>query len=83
MIWIQTVGLIGGSLIVLALIRDFLAGLGQERIWSDPDLEESQDFYRVSDQGLAPVIPILKEDRLDDMHSFKDSPRDDVRGRLA
>ena len=83
MVWIQTVGLIGGSLIVLALIRDFLAGLGQERIWSDPDLEESQDFYRVSDRGLAPVIPILKEDRLDDVHSFKDSPRDDVRGRLA
>jgi len=83
MVWIQTFGLICGSLLVLALIRDFLAGLGQERIWSDPDLEESQGYYRVSNQGLAPVIPILKEDRLDDMHSFKDSPRDDVRGRLA
>jgi hypothetical protein len=83
MIWIQTVGLIGGSLLVLALIRDFLAGLGQERIWSDPVLDESQDYYRVSSQGLAPVIPILKEDRLDDMHSFEDSPRDDIRGRLA
>lgn len=83
MIWIQTVGLIGGSLLVLALIRDFLAGLGQERIWSDPVLEESQDYYRASNQGLAPVIPILKEDGLDDMYSFEDSPRDDLRGRLA
>jgi hypothetical protein len=83
MVWIQSIGLIAGSLLVLALIRDFLAGLGQERIWSDPDLEESQDYYGFLDQGLAPVIPILKEDRLDDMHSFKDSPRDDLRGRLA
>lgn len=49
--WIQTFGLICGSLLVLALIRDFLAGLGQERIWSDPDLEESQGYSGFRTRG--------------------------------
>jgi hypothetical protein len=81
--WFQTIGFIAGALIVLALIRDFLAGLGQERIWSDPNLDELQDNNRDSFRALAPVIPILKEDRLDDVHSFEDSPRNGIRGRYA
>ncbi len=81
--WFQAIGLIAGALVVLTLIRDFLAGLAQERIWSDPALDELQDYNRDSYRELAPVIPILKEDRLGDVHSFEDSPRDGIRGRFA
>jgi hypothetical protein len=83
MVWFQAIGFVAGALVVLALIRDFLAGLDQERIWSDPDLDELQDYNRDSFGALAPVIPILKEDRLDGVHSFGDSPRDRIRGRFA
>ena len=83
MIWFQAIGFIAGALVVLALIRDFLAGLDQERIWSDPDLDELQNNNRDSFGALAPVIPILKEDRLGDLHSFEDSPRDGIFGRFA
>ena len=80
--WFETIGLLGGALLVLALIRDFLAGLDQERIWSDPELEELQ-YNRDSHSGLAPVIPILKEDRLDDSYLLEDPPQDDLRGYFA
>ena len=81
--WFQGIGLLAGAVVVLALIRDFLAGLGRERIWSDPYLDELQDYNRDSYRGLAPVIPILKEDRVGDVHSFKDSPRGSITDRLA
>jgi hypothetical protein len=81
--WFQAIGFLAGALVGFALIRDFLAGLGQERIWSDPDLDELQDYNRDSFRALAPVIPILKEDRLGDVHSLDDSSRDGIRGRFA
>ncbi|MGQ0678292.1 MAG: hypothetical protein ACT4OM_01295 [Actinomycetota bacterium] len=81
--WMQFSGMILGSVLALALVRDFLAGLGRERIWSDPALEDTRVPNRFSELGLAPVIPILKEERLDDMHAFTDEPSNDLRGRLA
>lgn len=76
--WIQILVAALGSLLVLALVRDFVAGLGQDRIWSDPDAETTYSQSNLP-RGLAPVIPILKEDRLDDIHSFTDKSNDNVR----
>lgn len=80
--WIQVLVTALGSVLVLALVRDFLAGLGEERIWSDPRSEETSDCSNMH-QGLAPAIPILKEDRLDDIRPFTDKSDENIRGHLA
>lgn len=80
--WIQVLVAALGSLLAFLLVRDFLAGLGEERIWSDPRSEDTSDHSN-QHRGLAPVIPILKEDRVDDIRSFTDKSDENIRGRLA
>ena len=44
MSWIQAVLAIPVAFIVAALIHDFFAGLGEERLWSDPALDDPESF---------------------------------------
>ena len=44
MSWIQMILAIPVALIVAALIHDFLAGLGEERLWSDPAFDDPDTF---------------------------------------
>lgn len=78
--WVQVLGIVLGSLVFLALIRDFMAGMGRERIWSDPAGDQTSQTLQT---GLAPVVSMLKEEDIDDdLHIFADQ-QPDVRGRLA
>jgi hypothetical protein len=40
MTWIQVAIAIPAAFFVWTLVRDFFAGLGEERLWSDPESEE-------------------------------------------
>jgi hypothetical protein len=47
MTWIQLAIAVPALLLVAALVHDFLAGLGEERLWSDPAIGDPQSFaYR-------------------------------------
>jgi hypothetical protein len=41
MTWIQVAIAIPAAFFVWTLVRDFLAGLGEERLWSDPESDET------------------------------------------
>lgn len=49
MSFIQMALVIPAALLVAALIHDFLAGLGEERLWSDPVANDEDSFtYRTT-----------------------------------
>lgn len=41
MTWIQVALVVPAAFFVWTLVRDFLAGLGEDRLWSDPELDET------------------------------------------
>lgn len=54
MSWIQITFAIPAALLFVALVHDFLAGLGEERLWSDPIADDPQSFsYRETMAGPA------------------------------
>jgi hypothetical protein len=44
MSWLQVVLAVPVAFLVVALIHDFFAGLGEERLWSDPYLDDPESF---------------------------------------
>ena len=52
MSWIQIAIVVPAVLLVVALVHDFFAGLGEERLWSDPIVNDPQSFgYRETRAG--------------------------------
>ncbi len=42
--WLQVIVAIPVALMAIALIHDFFAGLGEERLWSDPALDDADSL---------------------------------------
>ena len=55
---IQLVVAIPVALVLVALIHDFIAGLGEERLWSDPYLEDPESFRNraAAARGLTTTV---------------------------
>ena len=54
MSWIQVTIALPSIALVVALVHDFLAGLGEERLWSDPALDDPQSLaYRAAAAELT------------------------------
>jgi hypothetical protein len=54
MSFIQMALLIPAALLVVALVHDFLAGLGEERLWSDPVAQDPDSFtYQTTVAGRS------------------------------
>jgi hypothetical protein len=54
MSWIQMAIALPALALVVALVHDFLAGLGEERLWSDPAVDDPQSFaYRTAAAELT------------------------------
>ena len=44
MSWLQVILAVPVAFLIVALIHDFFAGLGEERLWNDPYLEDPASF---------------------------------------
>ncbi len=44
MSWVQAVWAIPVGFVLVALVHDFFAGLAEERLWSDPYLDDPDSF---------------------------------------
>ena len=44
MTWMQVALVVPAGFFVWTLVRDFLAGLGEDRLWSDPEADESPTY---------------------------------------
>lgn len=54
MSWIQIAISLPAMALVVALVHDFLAGLGEERLWSDPAVDDPQSLaYRTAAAELT------------------------------
>jgi hypothetical protein len=42
--WIQLLLAVPVGFVIVALVHDFFAGLSEERLWSDPYLEDPESF---------------------------------------
>lgn len=60
MTWVHLTLAIPIALLMVALVHDFFSGLDEQRLWSDPAVEDPQSFqYRSAAaprQGSEPVI---------------------------
>jgi hypothetical protein len=44
MSWVQVVLAVPVAFLMVALVHDFFAGLGEERLWSDPYRDDPESF---------------------------------------
>ncbi|MGQ0678342.1 MAG: hypothetical protein ACT4OM_01565 [Actinomycetota bacterium] len=62
MTWIQLALVLPVALLMVALAHDFMAGLDEARLWSDPIIEDRQSFiYRTEAAAAHRQMPALCE----------------------